>query len=557
MALTREGNLSHLNELVLIALLVAAVVAPRLGDRWLRAAERLAARLAARNRAAIVAVAVVAILARLAMLGLFPVPVPAVHDEFSYLLAADTFAHGKLTNPPHPMSIFFETFHVLQHPTYASQYPPAQGSALAVGQVLGQPWIGVLLSVAFMCAAVTWMLQGWFPAEWALLGGVLVLLRFGLFTYWVNSYWGGAVAAAGGAMVLGALPRILHHQRPRDSVLLGIGAALLANSRPLEGFVFCLPVALALAVWLFSRTSPALRITGPRVLLPALCVLALTLLFIGYYDWRVTGNAFLLPEALGLRQYENTHPFPWQAQNPPLHYPNPQFDDFYNVHMHARYIPSWAGWKDRSWEGVKAWWYLFLGGALSIPFVTLPWWWRDRRTRLLLAQFCLSAAGLLTVIYFKPHYAAPLVATVFALLVQAMRHLRRWKLFGRPLGVGLSRVIVLATLAHAPFAVVQTIRNARAAHAEDQPWSISRAHIVRQLDAAPGLHLVIVRYAPDHPAQNEWVYNAADIDHSKVVWAREIPGQDLRPLLAYFRNRSVWLVEADTSPPRLQPQPGG
>jgi hypothetical protein len=538
---------------VLIAFVVGALVAPQLGDRWITSAEKLASGVARRKPVALLLVALTAIFTRLVMLWLFPVPAPAVHDEFSYLLAADTFTHGRLANPPHPMWIFFETFHVLQHPTYASQYPPAQGAVLAVGQLLGHPWIGVLFSIAIMTAAITWMLQGWFPAEWALLGGVLVLLRFGLFSYWVNSYWGGAVAASGGALVLGAFPRIIHHQRPRDSLVLGIGAALLANSRPFEGFVFCLPVAIALAIWFFSRASPRLRIAGPRVLLPVLCVLAVTVLFVGYYDWRVTKNVFLLPEALGLRRYENMHLFAWQPQKPPLHYSNAQFDCFFNIILRERFIPSWAGWKHRSWEGLKEIWHLFLGSLLSISFVTLPWVVRDHRMRLLLVQFCVSGAGLLAVIYLEPHYAAPLVATVFALWVQAMRHLRRWKLFGRPLGVGLSRVIVLAALANVPFQAVQAIRTSPAT---DKAWSISRAHIVKQLDASSGLHLAIVHYAPHHIVHHEWVYNAADIDRSKIVWAREIPDRDLQPLLAYFGNRNVWLVEADDVSPRLQPYPG-
>ena len=82
---------------------------------------------------------------------------------------------------------------------------------------------------------------------------------------------------------------------------------------------------------------------------------------------------------------------------------------------------------------------------------------------------------------------------------------------------------------------------------------MARAGILRQFEQSGEKHLVFVRYKFNHDTGDEWVYNDADIDHAKTVWAREIPGMDLSPLLRYFQNRDVWVFEPDEDDESVQP----
>jgi len=79
--------------------------------------------------------------------------------------------------------------------------------------------------------------------------------------------------------------------------------------------------------------------------------------------------------------------------------------------------------------------------------------------------------------------------------------------------------------------------------------------MLHNLENTPGQHLVIVRYGPSHQPDPEWVYNAADIDASKVVWARDMDERDNQELLQHFKNRHIWLLEPDQTPPKLSPYP--
>src|SRR5258708_25515468 len=250
-----EHNIGLETLMVSIALLLVLVY-PRLGAVWFAKAERALAAVARRRTLSVLLCGFSALAMRLVIFPWAPIPHPYVNDEFSFLLAADTFAHGRLANPTPAMWVHLETFHVIFHPTSASMYPPLQGLVLAFGQmVFGHPFWGVWLSAGIMCAAICWMLQAWFPPSWALLGGMLPVLRFGVFSYWDTSYWGGALAATGGALVLGAMPRIVRHRCVRDAIVMALGIYLLAHTRPDQVLALTVDARLPRIFWVARRIA--------------------------------------------------------------------------------------------------------------------------------------------------------------------------------------------------------------------------------------------------------------------------------------------------------------
>ena len=537
-----------------LAFCALSILAPKITKHISLRVEKLLGSLAGRKTLAICLVFFSVAALRLLVLPFLPVPVPGIHDEFSYLLMADTFAHGRLANPPHPMWMSFETFHVNWFPTYSSMYAPAQGFVLALGQFLGHPWIGVLLSASAMCAAILWMLQAWMPARWAFLGAILVALKFGIASYWMNSYWGGAVAATGGALVLGALPRICRHARTRDALLLGLGAAILANSRPYEGFLLCIPAGIFLFRWLTGKTNPNIQLLHKirNAFLPLAATLLLLATFMGGYNWRLTGTPLLFPHNLYVRTYDTTPVFIWGQRQPPRQYNNQQFADFFVDWEREEYPGTFAGFKNASWLKVTRYSTTFFWMGLLLALPGLPFAFRDRRIRLLVITFLLGLAGLFTVTWSNAHYAAPLTGVIFALFVQSIRHLRTIRIARRPIGIALSWAIVALLAFDTGSAVKQ--------HSCDPlSWTCqgdaSRAAILKKLESTPGKHLVVVRYEEGHNVHDEWVFNGADIDGAKVLWARELSAEQNHKLFAYFKSRNIWLVEPDTDNTELIPYP--
>ncbi len=521
--------------LVLVAV-VLALIAPlsRLRRKRRRDSIRSWNRLASHTGSSMLLVFGVSLAAHLLAAGLGGVPAPAVHDEFSYLLQADTFSSGRLTNPTHPLADMLATPHVLQTPSYQSKYPPGQGIVLAIGQVLiGLPLLGVWTCQAVACAAIYWALRGWAPPRWALLGGLLAAGSYSIITHWGMSYWGGGLALLGGAMAFGTVPRIAVEPTWRHGLTLGLGIAIFTVTRPYEGLIATIPILAECIRIYWQHDRPGRRTITATVLPVALSVVGAALAANVGYNWSVTGEAWKLP---------------------------------YMVWSEQQYGDAWMG--EASDDGSRGllfgatdWWghhgvltkihrqFRFYASPALVPaLLGACFLWRCGKTRFAVAATAFVMIAVLaedTAGY--PHYTAPVGVLFFAIVIQGFRRLTVWRWRGVRAGLSLSRSLPLVYAVCLLAGLV--VDWAPHPHPPGHAWSQKRADVVRQLDSTSGRHLVLVRYRSDHGHHFEWAYNRARIDDAKTVWIREPDAKNVERIRAYFPNRQVWLLDADERDP--------
>lgn len=480
------------------------------------------------------------------LLSSFPPPQPLIQDEFSYLLAGQTFASLRLTNPPHPLWQHFETIHELMQPTYMSKYPPMQGLLLAFGQlVFGLPWMGVLLSMAVFCGLLPWAFRAWIPSHWALVGALLATWKIGIMSYWTESYWGGGAAAIGGVLVLGSVKRLSNLPGAGMAAVFTLGCGILANSRPFEGLITVLGY-LGYLLWQWLRGG-RWRLTWPGYFFrftTTACIVALPIVFfMGLYNYRVTGKVMELPYQTFERQYSIWTPFVWQKEPSPI-----------PVYHHDFIRREWAEWDSvhklyerKHWlrvhrENLEAIVHFYFGPTfLAGGCIFVLGLFIGAKNRAIAGLLAFYYAGTSIMSEVLPHYSAPVAALIYLAATAALR--AAW--FIRPRGIPIGKWITLVSILMFVL-IVQVLRTTpENRFLFYKPlWIDCRKQVLSFLDRQPGQQLVFVRHGPLHDVNEIWTFNDPDIDASRIIWVNFMSQRENQQVLDYYGGkRTVWMLD--------------
>ena len=448
----------------------------------------------------------------------------------------------------HPLWRFFDTFHVITNPFYASKYPPGQGLVLALGQLMGNQVVGIWMAYIGGILIVYYLLKAALPPGPALLTALLVALHSSLIRQWGLAFWCGALFMLGGALALGAAIRLWHNpERARHVVALAVGVFVLLISRPYEGGVYALfPLGM-----LVLRAAKSINSGQSRVLIgwvPGLVLLVGLVSLVLGYNTLITGSPTRFPYALYYERYEQSRPFLVQTEAPrPTGYIRPEIRQFHDSEtILFRERKTLVGWLLGVMHKLYVFGTFYLGPLFLLPFMYGLLRPKTRPVRLAAGSVGLALLATLICTYEMPHYIGASTGAMAVVIGWGMmglaQHPGRWHHRRQVLVAAICLTMLPVTIAET---VIQTKRKS---------WQYVRwrQHHELTLEAQGGQHVILVNYRPDHNIFREWVYNGADIDAQTVIWALDRGSTLNVPLLQYYPNRHIWRYRPDTAPDRLE-----
>lgn len=475
-------------------------------------------------------------------------PDPFITDEFAYVLSADTFAQGRLTNPTPAGWEHFESFHISLVPSYYSKYQPGAGLILALGQILfGHPYYGCLLAILFAAVSMDWMFSIWLPKRWALFASLLSVLLVA--ANWGDSYLASApLDVAAGAILLACLRQInVMGIRWFHGMLIAASVVIFLFTRPLEGGFFTLFSGAVFVYQLNHRQalfSALFKLVGP-----ALLILIPAIWFHLCWNQACVGSYWKLPYLEHDRQYAKTPFFVFQPPADPsiIYRHRPMRDAFITD---KKWHMDQKQWQILLYEAIPfkfgAIWLNYLYFLSLFPLITIPELFRQRWCRI--AMFCCLPMLLLIpmVTWCLPHYVAPAWPAWAYLVIMALRHVRTIRL--RQLALG--RWLVSGAMIG--FFLFLVLGKYQSLQLMTSSWTEDRRKIIQELDNLSGKHLVFIEYGPEHDPLFEWTYNEANINKAHILWVRSMGKEKDQALVSEYPDRTVWLLRVDFDPGRTR-----
>jgi hypothetical protein len=477
-------------------------------------------------------------------------PTPVIHDEFSYLFMADTFALGRVVNPEHPLSQFFQTFHIIQHNgIYVSKYFPGIGLQLLIGKLLGHPMIGVWLTIGLFGASLLFFLRHFFSPRVALIVSVICDMQFMVLSYFGHSYWGGSLIALAGVWSLGGAVLAVKSGQLRYSWVSAAGMVICLLTRPFGGFFYLLPLAGWQLLSLLRRFEVFDWRWSWRLIAPMMIGVCCGFLALGIYNQCVTGSWTTLP----YKVYEKFYA-PYGVLFLGEHATDKDDNSFFESlpqpfrQMRDRYIAEKA-------ERGAHFFLVKLRAACEIITFFLPcvvaWMfiaafackahWKNWLWRLCALTVAMrSAPLLLSWSSTQPHYSAVWIFPVAVIGAFGLQWLFSEK-FTRPFALiastaSLAWLVIIYILSFDSHANLSW-----KSFTSYQSGLVTRSAVETYLENLPQKSLVFVQYGADHNVDSEWVYNSPQIDAQKIVWAHGL-GDENQRLINYYPNRNVWRV---------------
>jgi hypothetical protein len=311
--------------------------------------------------------------------------------------------------------------------------------------------------------------------------------------------------------------------------------------------VLCVAAAAGLLWWRRRAGLDVRSIFAPRVVLPFFLVCLAGFSWLAYYNYRVTGSPWVMPYMVNDRMY---------AASPMFYFLPAPAEPHYRHEMLRKF---WIGWEKLFYVGTRhnplrvvlAFWEVVPFIASTLVFFSamagLLAFGKSRKMRVVIGALAALTAALLLEKSWHPHYFSPGAGL---LLIPAMYGLRWLRVSARH--ESEAAILLFVTCCF----LGQTLSDSITEYRTRTPTIRQEAE--RKIKAAAhggDRELVIVRYSPDHDPLYEFVFNRADIDHSSIVWARDMGDEKNRELIAYYPNRRVWLLEPDSPSLTVIPYP--